>query len=81
MRERFTQKRFTDSMKSMQNGKSLGKDRLTREFYGIFWNELKEIFVDFVSEAKERGHLSTSQRHNIVKLIEKKGRDKRVSKN
>ena len=39
----------------MQNGKSPGNDGLTKEFYVTFWKELKEIFVDSVSEAKEKG--------------------------
>ena len=38
----------------------------------MFWTELKEIFVDSVSEAKEKGILSTSQRQAIIKLIEKR---------
>ena len=46
----------------MQNDKSLGTYGVTKEFYETFWNELKEIFVDSVSGAKEKGYLSTSQR-------------------
>ena len=56
----------------MQKGKSPSNEGLTKEFYETFWNELKEIFVDSVLEAKEQGHLSISQRHAIIKLIEKK---------
>ena len=44
---------------------------LTKEFYETFWNELKEIFIDSVSETKEKEHLSTSQRQAIIRLIEK----------
>ena len=44
---------------------------MTKEFYETFWNELKEIFVNSVREAKEIGHLSTSQRQAIIRLIEK----------
>ena len=65
----------------MQNDKSPGNDGLTKEFYETFWDDLKEIFVDSVREAKEIGHLSTSQRQTIIKLIEKKDRDKRFIKN
>ena len=54
--------------------------QVTKEFYEKFWNELKEIFVDSVLEAKEKGHLSISQRQAIIKLIEKKDRDKRFMK-
>ena len=32
-------------------------------------------------EAKEKGHISISQRQGIIKLIEKKDRDKRLIKN
>ena len=55
----------------MQNDKSRGNDGLTKEFYETFWDELKEIFVNSVRQAKEVGHLSTSQRHAIIKLIKK----------
>ena len=37
----------------MQNDKSLGNNGLAKEFYEIFWNELKEIFIDSVSEPKK----------------------------
>ena len=56
----------------MRNSKSPGNNDLTKEFYETFWNELKEIFVDSVLEAKEKGHLSMSQRQAIIKLIAKK---------
>ena len=56
----------------MQNDKSSGNNGLTKEFYEIFWNELKGIFVDSVLETKGKGHLSTFQRRTIINLIEKK---------
>ena len=46
-------------MKIMQSDKSPGKDGLAKEFHEKFWNVMKEIFVYSVSEAKEKGHLST----------------------
>ena len=58
--EDLTEKDLCDSMKSMQKGKSPSNEGLTKEFYETFWNELKEIFVDSVLEAKEKGHLSIS---------------------
>ena len=53
----FSKNRNTlrNSLKSIQNDKSPGNDGLTKEFYVTFWNELKEIFVDSVPEAKEKG--------------------------
>ena len=65
----------------MQSDKSPGNDGLTKEFYETFWTELKEIFVDSVSEAKEKRIVSTSQRQAIIKLIETKDRDKRFIQN
>ena len=65
----------------MQSNKSPGNDELTKEFYKTFWKELKEIFVDSVSEAKAKAILSTSQRQVIIKLIEKKDKDKRFIQN
>ena len=79
--ENLTEKDLYNSMKSMQSDKSSGNDRLTKKIYEIFWTELKQIFVDSVSEAKEKGILSTSQRQAIIKLIEKKDSDKRFLQN
>ena len=79
--EDLTEKDLCDSLKSMQNDKSPGNDGLTKEFYETFWNELKETFIDFVSETKEKGHLGTSQRQAVISLIEKKDKDKRFIQN
>ena len=71
--EHLTEKDLYNSLKSMQSDKYPGNDGLTKEFYETFWSELKETFVDSVSDAKEKEILSTSQRQAIIKLIEKKG--------
>ena len=65
----------------MQNDKSPGNEWLTKELYQIFWNKLKEIFIDSVSETKEKWHLKPSQRQANITLIEKKNKDKRVIQN
>ena len=39
----------------MQSQKSPGSNGLKKQFNGTFWNDLKEIFVDSVSEAKGKG--------------------------
>ena len=79
--EDLTEKDLCDSLKIMQSDKSPGNDGLTKEFYEAFWNELKEIFIDSISKTKEKGHLSTSQRQAIIRLIEKKDKDKRFIQN
>ena len=50
--ENLTEKDLYNSSKSMQTAKSPGNGGLTKEFYETFSTELKEIFVDSVSEAK-----------------------------
>ena len=57
----------------MPNNKSLGNNGLKKEIYKTFWDELKEIFVDSLTEAKEK----TSQRQAIIKLIGKKIKNKK----
>ena len=69
------------SLKSMQNNKTPGNDGLTKEFYETFWNEIKYVFLKSLKQAKEKGQLSISERHAVIKLIEKKYRDKRYIKN
>ena len=68
-------------MKNKQSYKSPGNDGLTKEFYEGFWDEMKELLISSATEAKHRGELSISQRQAIIKLIEKKDRDKRYIKN
>ena len=68
-------------MKSTKNDKSSGSDGLTKEFYVIFWDDIKATFISSLKQAKERKKLSISQREAIIKLIEKKDRDKRYIQN
>ena len=78
--EDLTEKDLYKSLRSTQNDKSPKSDGLTNKLYKTFWDDLKEISVNSVREAKEIGYLSTSQRQAIIKLIEKK-RDKRFIRN
>ena len=50
------------------------------DIFNSFWKD-KKTDQKWVREAKEIGHLSTSQRQAIIKLTEKKGKDKRFIKN
>ena len=61
-----------NAMKNMQNNKSPGNDGLTKEFYGGFWNEFKELLIASVTELKNKDKLSILQRQAIIELIEKK---------
>ena len=65
----------------MQNNKSPGNDGLTKEFYVTFWEEIKSVFTASLKYTKSIKKLSVSQRQAIIKLLEKKDRDKRFLKN
>ena len=62
----------------MENGRSPGNDRLTRCF---LWTNVSDCIYQSLLAAKKKGFLSVSQRQAVIKLIEKKDRDKRYIKN
>ena len=70
-----------DALTSMQNNKSPGNDGITKEFYETFWKEIKGPFQNSIKKGYIVGELSISQRQAIIKLIEKKERDKKFVKN
>ena len=41
----FTDKELFDALKGIPNNKSRGNDRLTKEFYETFSDELKDSFI------------------------------------
>ena len=65
----------------MPNDKSPGNDGLTKEFFETFWSEIKKTFLSCVIHSFDKGELCTSQRQAIIKLIEKKDKDKRLIQN
>ena len=66
---------------SMQNNNSPENDGLTKEFLETFWEDIKDVFLNVFRTAKLKNELSTSQRQAVIKLIEKKDKDKRFIKN
>ena len=68
-------------MKSMKNNKTPGNDGLTKEFYETFWDKLKTPLMESINRDFYTKILSISQRQPVIKLIEKKNRNKRYIKN
>ena len=62
----------------MQNNKSPRNYGLTKEFYETFWNEIKHPYMNSIMEAREKKKLSNSQHQAVIKLTEKKEKDKRL---
>ena len=60
-------------LKSMPNNKSPGNDGLTKEFYEVFWDDLKTPLTSSFKSAFVKEELSNSQKQALLKLIEKKG--------
>ncbi|KAL9964740.1 hypothetical protein ACROYT_G028420 [Oculina patagonica] len=65
----------------LKNNKSPGNDGLTAEFYKQFWPILGGLLVDSLNAAYVNGRLSNSQRQAIIRLIEKKDKDRRHIEN
>ena len=57
------------ALKSMPNNKSPGNDGLSKELYGAFWEDLKDVFINSLKKAKMKGSLSISQRQAVIKLL------------
>ena len=53
----------------------------TKEFYEMFWEDLKKPLCVSITKAFHRGELSHSQKQAVIKLIEKQDRDKKIIKN
>ena len=70
-----------NSLFSMSGGKSPGNDGLTVEFYKFFWSDIKDIFYSSVCYSRQVGELSSSQKQAIIKLLEKRDKDKRYIEN
>ena len=47
----------------------------------MFWNEIKHPFMNSIMEAREKKKLITAQHQAKIKLIEKRERDERFTKN
>ena len=68
----LTNKELFDALKGIPNDKYPGSDGLTKEFYEMLQDELKDSFINSVKLAYQKIALSTSQRQAVIKLIEKK---------
>ena len=77
----ITLSELTDSLESMKSGKTPGNDGLTVEFYKQFWEKIQGLFFNSFIYSKEVGELSSSQKQAIIKLLEKREKDKRYIEN
>ena len=59
-------------LKSMPNNKSPSNNGLTKEFYEIFWEDLKTPLISSFKSAFDKGELSNFQKQAVIKLKERK---------
>ena len=59
----------------MPTGKSPGSDGFTSEFYKVMWNDIKIPLIRSINAGYHKKKMSVSQRHGIITLIPKKGKD------
>ena len=69
------------SLKAMYNNKSPGNDGLSKEIYECFWEELKKPLLASIHKAFLNQETSTAQKQAVIKMLEKKDKDKRFIKN
>ncbi len=78
---KISEEEILTALKSFQNGKSPGSDGLTPEFYKVFWIDIKHLLVESINYAYEQGQMSIVQRHGLISLLPKKGKDPLFLKN
>ena len=69
------------ALKSMKNEKSPGNDGISKEFYEVFWEHIRIPLMQSINNSFYINELSNSQKQAVIKLIEKKDKDKRLIKN
>lgn len=61
------------ALKNLPNGKTLGTDGLSTDFYKFYWPQIKELVYESLTHALITGKLSIDQRRGVITLIPKKG--------
>ena len=71
----LTEEECGKALKEMKNQKSPGSDRLTTEFYKIFWEDIKQFYVKSINFSYQNGQLTELQNQSIISLIPKLEKD------
>ena len=71
----ITEAECISALKNMNNQKSPGSDGITVEFYKLFWNDVKEFYINFINHSFHTGSLTDLQKQSIITLIPKQNKD------
>ena len=58
----ITEAECINSLKNMKNQKSPGSDGITVEFYKLFWNDVKEFYINSINYSFQTGSLTDLQK-------------------
>ena len=71
----LTEHELATALKDMKNKKSPGSDGLTTEFYKLFWNDIKQFYINSINYSYQHGELTELQKQSVISLIPKSGKD------
>ena len=71
----LTEHELATALKDMKNQKSSGSDGLTTEFYKLFWNDIKQFYINSINYSYQNGELTELQKQSIISLIPKSDKD------
>ena len=79
--QQITGKDIEEAIKSMNNNKTPGQDGIPVDFYKVFWNNIKQPFLNMMVFCYDQRTLHSSAREGILNLIPKQNKDTRFIKN
>ena len=59
----------------MKNQKSPGSDGISVEFYKLFWNNIKEFYVNSINHSFQTGSFTELQEQSNLTIIPKQNKD------
>ena len=71
----ITEAECINALKNMKNQKSPGSDGITVEFYKLFWNDVKEFYINSINYSFQTGSLTDLQKQSIITLLPKQNKD------
>lgn len=72
----ITKQELKESLHTFTSNKTPGNDGLPYEYYKMFWDELIDPLYDCYEAVINEGELSCSQKQAVMRLLEKKGKDR-----
>ena len=65
----LTENELYNALKNMPNNKSPGNDRLTKEFFLTFWDDIKDIYLSSIRTADIKTEFSISKKKICCSLV------------